>query len=91
MCCFAVALHVAGMTQNARRQGRAWRMAGALHRRESGLGAAYGGRALSQVPVATRQGLAFVVVTELTGRSDLTSYFCLGALAVAFSPCLLLP
>ena len=91
MHCFAVALHAAGMTQNAHLQRRAWRMADALNRRESGLGTAYGGRAPSQVPVATRQGLAFIVVAELTGRSDLASYLRLGALPVVFSSCFLLP
>jgi len=51
----------------------------------------YGGRAASQVPVATIQGLTFIVVAELTARSDLASYFRLAALAVVFSSCSLLP
>ena len=60
-------------------------------RRESGLGTAQGGRAPSQVPMTTRQGLGFTVVAELTGRSDLASYFRLAALAVVLSSCFLLP
>ena len=56
----------------------------------SGLGVAHGGRAASHASVVARQGLAFLGIAELTGRSVHASYPRLAALAADTYSCFLL-